>query len=289
MNTLRDAIRNKDFVITADLPLATSASADDILARASALKPHVDGLQVLDDRDAVGHLSSLAAAAIASRADIDPVLHITTRDRNRVALRAEILGAAALGVTSLVLSRGEKLSRKGYIRGKSVFDTSEARFIGIAKRIGDESGHVSAPGFLLGTYVTVFAPDDSWEAARINETLAAGVSVLYTQPCLNPRLLGIYMQRLVELGIPRRASVIVEMPVLDSAQAARDYKERHTDALIPEPVMQRLADADDPRAESVALCADLIGELREMPGVVGVSIRQAGSPQSVEEVLRQAG
>ncbi len=288
MKTLRDAIRNKDFVITADLPLAPSASADDIRARASALRPHVDALQVLDDRDAVGQMSSLAAAAIASRANVDVVVHLTTRDRNRVALQAEILGAATLGVTSMVLSRGEKLSRKEYLRGKGVFDTSETRFIGVAKRIGDESGQVSAPGFLIGTYVTVFGPGANWEAARINESLDAGVNVLYTQPCLNRRLLGAYMKRLVELRIPRRASVIVEMPVLDSAEAAREYKQRHPDALIPKPVMQRLADADDPRAECTAICADMIRALREMPGVVGVSLRHCSSPQAVDSVLRQA-
>ncbi len=288
MNTLRDAIRNKDFVVTADLALAPSTAGDDITARASALRPHIDALQVLDDRDAAGHMSSLAAAAIASRAGIDVTLHLTARDRNRVALKAEILGAAALGVTSLVLTRGEKLSRKGYLRGKGVFDTSESRFIGIAKRIGDESGHVSAPGFLIGTYVTAFAPAADWEAARINESLDAGVTMLQTQPCLNARVLRAYMERLVKLQIPRRASVIVEVPVLSSAEDAEKHKSRKRETLIPKSAVQRLADAVDPRSEGLTVCAEMLRELRGIPGVAGACLRFAQSASDVAEIVKRA-
>jgi len=153
------------------------------------LAPAVDAVQVIDDREAAGHMSSLAAASIILRHGVDPVVHLTARDRNRVALQAELLGAAALGVTSLVISRGEKLSRKEYLRGKGVFDTNETRFIGMAGRINEETALISPPGFMVGTYVTVFDPAASWEATRIVESLDAGVNVLYTQPCLNMRLL----------------------------------------------------------------------------------------------------
>lgn len=289
MHTLRDALRQKEFVITADLPLSLKTSAADIEAFAIDIAPVVDALQVADDREAVGHMSPLAAAAISLRANIDAVLHLTGRDRNRVALQAEILGAAALGLTSVVISRGEKLSKKDFLRGKGVFDTDENRLIGIAKRIGEESGLVSSPGLLLGTEITVFDPAEKWEATRIGETLDKGVSVLYTQPCLNTRLLGKYMKKLVEKKILHRASVIVEVPLLDSREAARDYKKTTPIALIPDATTKRIVEAADPAAEGLAACAEVLRELRSIPGIAGVNIRHTGSAATVIEVLEASG
>ena len=289
MNTLRDAIRQKDFVVTADLPLSPTTTAADIELIATQLRPTVDAVQLIDDREAVGQMSSLAAAAIAAGAGVDPVVHLTARDRNRIALQAELLGAAALGVTSLVISRGEKLSKKEFLRGKGVFDTNEARFIGLARRINEETDLVSAPGFLIGTYVTVFDPDADWEATRIGESLDMGVNVLYTQPCLNTRLLGLYMRKLVEKKILHRASVIVEVPLLDSRESARDYKKDNPIALIPDAIARRIIDADDPAAEGYAACVEVLRETRAIPGIAGVNIRHAGSAQSVIAAIEAAG
>lgn len=289
MNTLRDAIRQKDFVVTADLPLEPTTTAEEIEAMVAVLSPSVDAVQVIDDREAAGHMSSIAAAAIAMRHDVDSVVHLTARDRNRVALQADLLGAAALGVTSLVISRGEKLSRKDFLRGKGVFDTNEARFIGMARRINEETTLVSPPGFMVGTYVTVFDPADSWEAARIIESLDTGVNVLYTQPCLNTRLLRTYMAKLVEKKILHRTSVIVEVPLLDSRESARDYKKHNPIALIPDATTKRIVDAGDAAAEGFSVCVEVLRELRDIPGISGVNIRHAGNTAAVAEAIATAG
>ena len=289
MNTLRDAIRQKDFVVTADLPLQPTTTAEEIEAMVAELAPAVDAVQVIDDREAAGYMSPIAAAAIVLRHGVDPVVHLTTRDRNRVALQAELLGAAALGVTSLVISRGEKLSRKEFLRGKGVFDTNEARFIGMAGRINEETALVSPPGFMVGTYVTVFDPAESWEATRIAECLDTGVNVLYTQPCLNTRLLGAYMAKLVEKKILHRASVIVEVPLLDTHEGARDYKKHNPTALIPEATTKRIMDADDATVEGFSACVEVLRELRGIPGVSGVNIRHAGDATAVAAAIATAG
>jgi methylenetetrahydrofolate reductase (NADPH) len=289
LNTLRDAIRQKDLVVTADLPLQPTTTAEEIEAMVAELAPAVDAVQVIDDREAAGHMSSIAAAAIVLRHGVDPVVHLTARDRNRIALQAELLGAAALGVTSLVISRGEKLSRKEFLRGKGVFDTNETRFIGMARRISEETALISPPGFMVGTYVTVFDPAESWEAARIVESLDAGVNVLYTQPCLNTRLLGTYMAKLVEKKILHRASVIVEVPLLDSHESARDYKKHNPIALIPEETTKRIMDAEDAAAEGFSACVEVLRELRGIPGISGVNIRHAGNATAVAAAIATAG
>ncbi len=289
MKTLRDAIRQKDFVVTADLPLETTSTAAGIEQAAAVLGPVVDAVQVVDDREAVGLIAPLAAAAITIRMGVDAVVHLTGRDRNRVALQAELLGAAALGVTSLVIARGEKLSRNEFLRGKGVFDTSEARFVDMAKRIGDDTALMSPPGFLLGTVVTVFDPAEEWEATRIGESLDTGVSVLYTQPCLNTHLLGRYMQKLIEKKVLHRASVIVDVPLLESRESARDYKKNNPIALLPDATVKRIVDAADPAAEGVAACAEMLREVREIPGIAGANIRGAAAAANAVTAIQLAG
>lgn len=289
MKTLRDAIRQKDFVITAELPLGPTSTATGIEEAAIALGPVVDAVQVVDDHEAVGLMSPLAAAAIAMRAGVDAVVHLTARDRNRVALQAELLGAAALGVTSLVIARGEKLSRNEFLRGKGVFDTSEARFAAMATRIGDDARLVSPPGFLLGTSVTAFDPAEDWEATRIGESLDTGVSVLYTQPCLNTHLLGRYMQKLIEKKVLHRASVIVDVPLFESRECARDYKKNNPIALVPDATVKRIVDAADPAAEGLAACAEMLSLLSDIPGVAGANIRGAANMANVVAAIGSAG
>jgi len=289
MKTLRDAMQQKEFVMTAELPLQPTSKVADIERSVSLVLPYVDAVQVIDDRHAVGHMSPLAAAAIVLRCGADAVIHLTGRDRNRVALQAELLGAAALGVTSVVVRRGEKLSKKDFLRGKGVFDTGETRLIEMARRIGEESGLVPVPGFQIGTYVTVFTFAEDWRARRISESIDAGTRILYTQPCLNVSLLTRYMDKLVREKIPHSASVIVEVPLLSSRELAESYKKKDPTALIPDVAVARIADADDPQAEGIAVCAQMLKSLTAIPGVCGAHIRHQGDVADVVAAITAAG
>jgi len=289
LKAFREAIRTSDYVLTADLPLRAATTVDDIERDVDRLAAVVDAVQVVDDREAVGHMSSLAASQFVLRRGLDALLHMSCRDRNRVALQADLRGAAAIGVTTLVLARGEKLSREGYIRGKSVFDTNEQRLVRIAREIGEQSVATAPDGFLLGTIVTAFAPGEDWQADRINQSVAAGARFLQTQPCLNSGVLGKYLEMLVRRRVTHRASLIVEIPLLASAEQARLYKAKNPSALIPDAVVQRIVKARDPRAEGIAVCAEQLAALRSTPGVSGVNIRDAGSTADVVEIVRLSG
>jgi len=288
MNTLREAMQRKEFVITAELALQPTSTVADIEGSVSKLAPYVDALQLIDDREAVGHMSPLAAAAIVFACGADAVLHLTGRDRNRVALQAELLGAAALGITSVVVRQGEKLSKKDFLRGKGVFDTKEARLTEMARRISEESGLVSAPGFQIGTYVTVFNFTEDWQATRISESIDAGTRVLFTQPCLNISLLQRYMDKLVRQKIPRRASVIVEVPLLDSAELTQNYKKQDPTALIPDAVIDRIVAAESAHLEGIKVCAEVLRKIAGMPGVSGASIRHSGAIENVVAAITAA-
>lgn len=288
MNRFRDAIRQKDFVITAALPLRPATTSSEIKHTVESLAPIVDAIQIDDDRFAVGHMSPVAAASIVLENGVDAIMHLSCRDHNRIGLVADVLGAAALGVTTLVLNRGEKFTDSAIVRSKGVFEISAAQLINLACKIGSDSTLVDNPGFQIGSSITVFAPDEGWEAVRIKEKIDDGVRFLQSQPCLNPKLLRDYMLKLVELKVTHGASVIVEVPLLTSAKRANALKAIIKGAALPNNVMKRITSSPDPIAAGINACAETIAEAREIPGVSGVNLRYDGEPENIVAAIQQA-
>ncbi|MGI9236636.1 MAG: methylenetetrahydrofolate reductase [Woeseiaceae bacterium] len=288
MNRFREAIRQQNFIVTATLPLKPASTVSQIKEAIEILAPVIDAIQVADDRYALGHMSPLAAACIVLQHELDAIPHISCRDSNRIALQADILGAAALGVTTLVLSRGEKFSKSTALPAKGVFHLAESQLIQMAKLVSSDSSLVSDPGFHIGSVVTAFKPGKDWEAARIQEKIDAGTRFLQTQPCLNIGLLRNYMKSLIELKVMHRASVIVEVPLLTSQEDAKKIKRNYKGATIPEPVIRRVLQSADPIAEGILICAEMISELKGVPGVSGVNIQYEGDSNNVVAAIRES-
>lgn len=252
------------------------------------LAPLVDAIQIGDDRAAVGHMSPLSAASLVIECGVDAIVHFSCRDRNRIALIADLLGAAALGVTTLVLDRGEKFTESAIVRSKGVFEVTAAQLIDLAHKIGSENALVAAPGFHIGSSITVFKPAEDWDAIRVSEKTESGVKFLQTQPCLNANLLRDYMQKLVERKLTHRASVMVEVPLLTSATSATSLKANYKGATIPGDIVKRIVDSRDPVAEGIAVCAEMMVEARKIPGISGVNILHDGDPRNIVAAIRQS-
>lgn len=253
------------------------------------LEPVVNALQIGDDYSAVGHMSPLAAASIVLQCGIDAIVHFSCRDRNRIALIADLLGAAALGVTTVVLNRGEKFADNAVVRSKGVFETSAAQLTDLANKIGSENTLVAEPGFHIGSSITVFKPAEDWDAIRVSEKTDLGVKFLQTQPCLNAKLLREYMQKLVERKLTHRASVMVEVPLLTSAKAVRSLKANYKGATIPGDIINRIADSRDSVAEGIAVCAEMMADAGSIPGISGVNVRHDGDPENIVAAIRRSG
>lgn len=288
MKRFREAINQQEFVISATLPLTPASTTSQIKAVVEILSPVVDAIQVADDRYALGYMSPLAAASIVLQSGVDAVPHMSCRDSNRIGLQADILGAAALGMTTLVLVRGEKFTDVPTMRAKGVFHLGESQLIQMASLVGGDNSLVSDTGFLIGSEITAFKPDDAWEAKRIQEKINVGTNFLQTQPCLNSGLIRTYMQRMVELRVMHRASVIVEVPLVTSQKDAKEIKRNYKGATIPEPVIRRILQSADPVGEGVLICAEMIAELRGVPGVSGVNIQYYGDANNVVAAIRES-
>lgn len=287
MKKFRDQLRTSDFVVSASLPLAPETTARDVRDAAATLKPHVDAIQVGDNHDVDGHMSPLAVAALARDVGVDTVVHLSCRDRNRIALQAEILGAAALGVTSLVLMRGDKLPGTTAL-ARGVFQVDAKQLIELATAIGGNAKLVSAPGFSIGSRVLAFRPDKDWQATRVADKVDAGSNFLQTQPCLNPEICHEYIARLVEMKLTHRVSVIVEVPVLTKSKALKAMKEHVPGAAIPDTVVKRLAKAGSTAREGIAIAAETIAALRKVPGVGGVNVVCDTGVQHIVEAIKKS-
>lgn len=275
--------------MTATLNLNATVTRHGIENDLSTLRDAVDAVQVGDNRSIEGHMSGLAIASIAREDDIDCVVHMSCRDRNKIALQADLLGVAALGVTSLVLMRGDKLPESKRRKTRGVFDVTASELIDLARAIGNNESLVSPPGFCIGSRVIAFEPEADWQADRVREKIEAGSNFLQTQPCLNASSCAAYLARLIEFKFLHKVSVIVEVPLLTNATAIRDIKQQVPGAAIPDAIVDRISKAQDPVAEGIEVAAEVIQDLRNTPGVAGVNITHDRDAGNVVAVVNATG
>ena len=288
MNTFRDAVSRGDFTITGQLRLYQDTGRDEVIRQAECLAPAVHAVSVTDCPYGVLHMSGLAVAALLVQRGVDPLLQISARDRNRLALKSDLLGAAALGVTSLLLQRGERLPGELQPELTQVFDTGAKKFLAAARQLGEFQVARGEPELLLGTMVTAFDPAPDWQPVELKAKLDAGARFVQTQICLDLDLLRRYMKVLVTAQVTWRCHVVVSVPVLTSAESARWLYENLRGSVVPKSVVKRFEKAADPEAFGVDYCAETIRALQEMPGIGGVNLSTTGGAELIVAAVGQA-
>lgn len=285
MHTFRDAVRSKDFVVTAQLALDPASTASDVRESVHALRGIVDALQISDIRDARPHIAPLAAASLVLQSGMDPLVHMSCRDRNRIALQSDLMGAAALGVTSLILTRGEKLPTSLKQRVQGVFDIGAQRLLATAQAIAANERLVAPPGFFLGSNITVIDPPVDWTADGVDFKSGAGIKFVQTQACLDTDVLQKYMAALIAKKALERISVIVQVPLLDSLDMLHDLRQARRPLLVAGATVARLKQAGDVTAEGESLCIEVLQRVATIPGVAGANILYRGDPDGVKRVV----
>ena len=289
MIRFRDAIRTQKFALSADLALDRTYGAEQVKAQARVLAPAFDAVQVPDSPGGRLQMAPLAAAQILLDAGIDPVVHLTGRDRNRIALESDLLGLGVAGVTSVMLMRGEELPSDYKPATRQVFELSGADLITVARQLGEDELVAGVPGFLIGTTTTVFNPKADWQPRALQARVDAGAHFVQTQLCFNMKALRRYMDRLVTAHLTWRCAIIVGVAVLPSALSARWLQENLRVSLLPEKVVRRLEQASDPEQEGINICAEILQKLQDIPGVSGANLMTPGDPATLVESVRKAG
>jgi methylenetetrahydrofolate reductase (NADPH) len=272
LTTFRNAIYKKSFVLTAECFLRPETNAEAIRLQADELRESVDAVLLTDNQHGQLHMSVLAAARLMLDNGIDPIMQLSCRNRNRIALLSDLLGATALGVTSLLLIRGDRVPRGFKPRPKAVFDLSAKDLIATAATMNEDQGLVSRPAFFVGGVVTPYSPKPGWVPKQLNEKVGAGLHFIVTHLCMNLTPLRKYMQHLIGNELTRRVAVIVSTAILSSAEDALWLRKHRPNANIPDSLVERLAQSPDPKQEGVAICAEQLAELATIPGVSGANI-----------------
>ena len=289
MKSLRDVINDKDFVVTAELPLSPPRSRAILESELDTFSQCVDAVHIGADDRADSGIAPLAAAGIAIQAGVAPILHLHGRDRNRIALQSEMIGAIALGVSTIVVRRGEKLPSALRGRVKGVFDTKTTQLLSIAKRVSSRKEFGAPEALFIGCMVPPMRPKEDWEAALIREKLEKGAAFLQTRPIFSPELLREYAAALVSQKITRRARLLAGFPLLCSLPSARSIGDRFAGTNVPDPMMRRLDGAADVRAEGISILSEQLAAAADTPGVSGVAIVNVDDVEAVSEAVRRSG
>jgi methylenetetrahydrofolate reductase (NADH) len=292
--SLKDKLAAKRFAITAEITPPVSASRDELLAKALPLKGLADAVNVTDGAGARPHLGAVTAAAMLVEKGIEPILQLTCRDRNRIALQSDLLSAAASGVRNLLVLRGDDPSAGDQPDAKPVFDLDPRQLLDTARRLRDAGELPSGrkisgrAEFFLGAADNPIDPPPGWEPNGLQAKIDAGAQFVQTQFCMDTGVVRRYLARLADLGIASKLSILIGIAPLRSAKSARWITEKLFGAIIPDAIVTRLERASDPAAEGRRICLDLIAELAEVPHVAGVHIMAPGHDSAVPEIIKVA-
>ncbi len=292
MSKLETKIGAGQFVITAEIVPPLSASGAKLLAEAEMLAGKVDAMNVTDAAAGKTSMSSFAAAAILAANGHEPILQVTCRDRNRIALAGDLIGAAAQGVQNLLILKGDDPKNGDQPDAKPVFDYESGQLLAVARDLRDKgvlpSGRAvdSPPQFFIGAADVPRRPDASWKAAPLLGKIAAGADFVQTQFCFDLDVARAYIDRLRQEGIVQKLAVIIGVGPIRSAKSARWMNENLFGVHVPPATIERLDAAKDQAAEGRKICAELIRGLREIPGVAGAHLMApAQGPDAIAQVL----
>ncbi len=296
MTALSEKIARKQFAITAEIVPPASASADLLLQEASHLKGLVDAINVTDGAGATTTMSSFSASALLAGAGYEPVLQVTCRDRNRIALTADLLGASAQGSHNLLILMGDDPAKGDQPEAKPVFDLDSRQVMSLARTLRDEAVLPSgkplgaAPEFFIGAADMPFDPPADWKPDALQSKIDCGAQFTQTQFCFEPEVAKRFIARLQDEGITEQVGVLLGIGPIVSARSAHWMNENLYGVTIPEATIKRLEGAADAKQEGRLICAELIQQYREIPGLAGVHIMApAQKPDAIADAIRRAG
>jgi methylenetetrahydrofolate reductase (NADPH) len=304
---LQQRLTAGEFAVTAEIGPPRGADTAPVARKAALLRGWVDAVNITDNQSAAVRLSSLAGSLAALAAGVEPIMQLTCRDRNRIALQSELLSASALGVPNVVIMTGDHPRHGDHSDATPVFDLNSTQLLRVATDMREQGRLMSggelkpAPTWFLGAVenppglAAGVDDQDATEAVdratyRLSSKIEAGAQFVQTQFVFDVPAFAAWMARIRELGLHERCHILAGVGPVRS-QRALAHLATIPGVVIPEHVRDRLAGAspDQFRAEGEKLCAEVIAGLAEVPGVAGVHVMAIGAESSIPAILQQAG
>jgi methylenetetrahydrofolate reductase (NADPH) len=293
MSLLQTRLRSGQFVVTAEITPPVSTDPAEFLKRALPLKGLATAVNVTDGAGAKVHLSSLAAAHFLVQTGIEPIWQITCRDRNRLALQGDLLGAAALGIHNILVLAGDNPKLGDQPDAKAVFDLDSRGLIALAHQMRTERKLPSGTPFqgefslAIGAADVPADPTPDWNPKGLFAKAEAGANFVQTQFCMDTGVVRRYAARLRELGF--KLPILVGVAPIPSAKSARWMREKLFGTIVPDSIVERLEKAKDPKAEGRRVCIEILQELAEIPGIAGAHVMAPMNFAEIPVVITESG
>jgi methylenetetrahydrofolate reductase (NADPH) len=287
-------LRAGGFAVTTELAPPDSADPEEVYKRARVFDGYVDAINATDGSGANCHMSSLAVCALLTRIGYAPIMQISCRDRNRIAIQGDILGGSAMGVCNILCLTGDGVQAGDHPQAKPVFDLDCVSLLDIARDLRDEHRFQSgrkisfSPRVFLGAAENPSALPHEWRARRLDKKVAAGAQFIQTQYCYDLPLLRGFMQQVETLGLFGKIHILAGVGPLRSAKTAEWMRKNVPGMHIPDATIARLAGAKDQAREGINICVELIQAIREIRGISGVHIMAYRQEESVAQIVDQS-
>ncbi|WP_077960894.1 methylenetetrahydrofolate reductase [Ensifer adhaerens] len=292
---LERVLRRGEFAVTAELNPPDSANPQDVYERAAIFDGWVDGINAVDASGANCHMSSVGICALLTRMGYAPIMQIACRDKNRIAIQGDVLGASAMGVQNIMCLTGDGVQAGDQPGAKPVFDLDCMSLLETVRIMRDNSKFLSGrklttpPQVFLGAAINPFAPPYDFRPYRLAKKIEAGAQFVQSQYCFDVPMFREYMKKVRDLGLNEKCYILVGVGPMASAKTARWIRSNVPGIHIPDSVITRLEGAQDQKKEGKQLCIDIINEVKEIEGVSGIHVMAYRQEEYVAEIVHESG
>jgi 5,10-methylenetetrahydrofolate reductase len=292
---LERVLRRGEFAVTAELNPPDSADPEEVYDRVAPFDGWVDAINAVDASGANCHMSSVGICALLTRMGYAPVLQVACRDRNRIAIQGDVLGAAAMGVGNVLCLTGDGVQAGDQPGAMPVFDLDCMSLLETIRTMRDEARFLSGrkitspPHLFLGAAANPFAPPYEYRALRLGKKIEAGAQFVQTQYCFDVPMFREFMARVRDLGVHEKCFVMAGVGPLASARAARWIRANVPGIHIPDAIIARLEGAESQKREGKRICVEIMQECREIAGVSGIHVMAYRQEELVAEIVHESG
>jgi 5,10-methylenetetrahydrofolate reductase len=292
---LERVLESGSFAVTAEAGPPKGTSAAVMQRKAELLRYCCDAVNVTDNQTAIVRMSSLAGSVLLKQQGVDPVMQIVCRDRNRIAIQSDVLGAVALGIGNVLCLSGDHQMFGNHPTAKNVFDIDSIQLIGALKTMRDEkkflcgddiSGEVP---LFIGAAANPYADPFEFRVARLAKKVKAGAEFIQTQAVYDIAKFAKWMEMAVDKGLDKQTHILAGVIPIKSAGMARYMRDYVSGVTVPDEIVTRMEQAQDAKAEGAKVAVEIIEQLKEIPGIHGVHIMAVGWEDIVPEIVKQAG
>ena len=292
---LEKILESGNFAVTAEAGPPKGTGAEVIQRKGEVLRHCCDAINVTDNQTAIVRLSSLAGCLLLKQQGADPVMQIVVRDRNRLAIQSDVLGAVALGIGNILCLSGDHQKFGNHPTARGVFDIDSIQLIQTLKNMRDEKKFLSGDDIsgevplFIGAAANPFADPFEYRVSRLAKKVKAGADFIQTQAVYDVARFAKWMEMVTERGLDKQVHILAGVIPIKSAGMARYMRDSVPGVSVPDEIIARMEKAEKGKEEGLKIVLEIIEQLKEIPGVHGIHIMAVGWEDIVPEVVEKAG